>query len=288
VSSDYPTVVNFLSRNRVLFGVQKPKEPSLIIVDITTLTPGRQRLEEVENKFTFHLPPFSNMVQDVKIDCYSVAAPEPNPDFLVPFFTARDPRNHLHLITLLVETGDIVHQVHLYALSHSFLSLIDMAAGQNTADFDWPMWGPEGTRMMLTSAMSSRSALGPSTFPSGTRHVSTGRPATQPVDRIHIYDFNQYALRRSDKNKRENAEGGDSEDAQASPYADVTAPTTIAEDEIFQGEIETELGYRTKCWVIQGEPKVRYPLCVEDAIGIWVSDFEKWSKVLMVFYDVGR
>ena len=151
-----------------------------------------------------------------------------------------------------------------------------MASGRNTADFDWHMWGPEGTRMMLTSEPSTsfRSDLVKDTFPCGARHVSTGRPTTQPVDSILIYDFNQYALRWSEQNKKENT-AGESEANIPSSYANITAPTKIVNYEIFQDEIETRLGYRTKRRIIPGEPKVRYSLCVEDAIGIWVSELEK-------------
>ena len=40
-------------------------------------------------------------------------------------------------------------------------------------------------------------------------------------------------------------------------------------------QVETTLGYRTRCWVIPGEPKVRYPMSVEEAIVILVSGLRK-------------
>jgi len=227
VLSDYPTDVAFLSRNHVMFGVEKPDEPSLIVVDITTLTSERQRLREVENKFTFHFPPFADTVQHVGVFIHPelAVACKSNPDFPVPFFTAQDPRNLL-LIILVIPAGGLFHQVHLYALNHSFLTLIDTATGQNGADFDWEMWGPEGTRMMVNRSVPfNRAEI---STPSGARHVSTGRQTTQPVDRIHIYDFNQYALRRSEQSKQEDASDEREEEAPSS-YANVTAPTKIVD-----------------------------------------------------------
>jgi hypothetical protein len=267
--------MTFLSRKYVMFGVRTQRKPSLIVVDITTLTSQRQRLQKIKNVFAFHLPPFAKSVQDISIDIHSDQAPacHSDPDLSAPFFTTH---NRLHIVTLLVQTGsDLARAVLLYSLSHSFLSLVDMVIGlgRNSAEFDWRLWGPEGTRMVLASPGSTLPPGTYKTLASGARCVTTGQPLSRPVDRIHIYDFNQHALKWSSTNQQENAP--EKEAKTPLPYVDVTAPTKIVNNEIFQGEIETRLGYRTKCWVIPGEPKVRFPMCVEDAIVISVSELEK-------------
>ena len=257
-----------------MFGIQRQKEPSLIVVDITTLTSDRQSLQELKNIFTFHLPPFAKSVQDISIYIHSDYSPAcySNPNLPAAFFTAR---NRLHVITLFVRTGgDLGCEVVLCSLSQSFLSLVDTVAGQNRAEFDWRLWGPGGTRMMLPSLTPSHRPGPHETFASGTKYVTTGEPLSQPVDRVHICDFNQYALRRTSTNQQESALE-EKETKTPLPYVDVTAPTKIVNDEVFQGEIETTLGYRTRCWVIPGEPKVRYPMSVEDAIVILVSGLRK-------------
>ena len=234
-----------------MFGILRaPLEPRLAVVDIVAQPPERQRLHNMGGAFIFHFPAFSEATTVVDFKVLSLPAPswKPDPGLSVPFFTAQ--HNRLHLVTLLLHTySGLVREAQLYTLGSTFLSPIEKNAGPNTVYLDWHMWGPEGTRMMLSPFSHSTSWI---RYVYGTKHVSTRQSEGSQAEFVYICDFNQLGLRWRRRNANAGVDGSgavqdvkDGEHGEVELYCfDVTAPTKIVDNEIFQGEVETKLGDR--------------------------------------------
>jgi hypothetical protein len=196
----------------------------------------------------------------------------------VPFFAAR--HNRLYVVTIFLRTcAGFDREVQLYTLGTTFLSPIERAADPTSVYLDWHIWGPEGTRMMLHPSSSLE------TWESevyGTRYVSTRQSPGSHTEFVYIYDFNQSGLKWSRKSSQSKGAGSGmditiqdfmSGKRNVTPSClDVTTPTKIVDNEIFQDEVETKLGYNIKRWEIPGRPRVQSAMCSEDGLVFVVSE----------------
>ncbi|KAF8640379.1 hypothetical protein AX17_000049 [Amanita inopinata Kibby_2008] len=256
-------------------------EPTLTAVDFVATPPQRRRLDELESIFTFCFPPMAETASALDIEVRSDAAPiwTPGPELTVPFFTSRN--NRLCVITLLVDPGgNFAQEIVLHALGSTFLSLMKEASLSETAtQFDWDMWGPEGSRMSMPAFPRSQTWV---CYVYGTRYVSTGLSRRRRAGYVYMYDFNQLGLRWH-KQRQEDAGGGseatarkgaeDVDEEAEERLLCVTAPTVFEAGTIFRDEVETRLGYRVRGVAIPGEPSMlsRSAMCSEDSI-ILVTD----------------
>jgi len=273
IATEGITYMRFLSEKHIIFGIlEEETEPRLVVVNFTSQHPERRSLYETEGVFTFGFPTFSETANIVDLNIQSFPPPswKPDPKLPVPFFTA--PHNRLYLVAILVQTSTgSYREVQLYALGSSFLSSVENAAGLN---LDWHMWGPEGTRMMI-SPFSAADTW--ERYVYGTKYTSTRQPPGSHAEFVHIYEFNQLGLKWSKKNVEskvavsgtditiQDFKDGKEGDVSCS---DVTAPTRIVDGEVFQDEVETKLGYTVKRWEIPGRPRVRSVMCSEDGLVI--------------------
>jgi hypothetical protein len=260
----------FISERHIIFG---SLQPSLVVVNLAEQPPKRQRMPEMDNIFVFRLPPLAATARILNfgIESDPPRFHETESGIPVPFYTAN--HNCLHLIKTLVRTTEgYLQEVQLFALGHSFLSLLGTVGAQPAVYIDWLSWGPEGTRVMAPHSPLSQYFVSCSVR---TRFISTGEPEARQVNCIYMYDFNQSALRWSMRNGNDSASldstAHEMEGEEPAPYINITAPTKLTEVGIFQDEIETKLGYRRRCWTIPGEPKVRIPMCLDEGIAIVVS-----------------
>ncbi|KIL61348.1 hypothetical protein M378DRAFT_166998 [Amanita muscaria Koide BX008] len=287
ITADYVRSFTFLSERHVMLGDHI--QPALVVVDIVAEDPKLQTLDEVENAFTFHFPSMAVGADVLGMKIRSDPAPGWKPGS-VPFFTAR--HNHLVFINILIHRRDSATgrtEVSLYALSSSFLSLIRNATAQKSEHFDWLSWGPEGSRMTLYHFRLLEHWM---RYVYGTRHVSSRW--LPEASYIYMYDFNQLALRWSqDREKSSDVSLGSGRDkgytpdepgeGEAEAYINVTEPTKITDCEIFEGEVESRLGYRMKRWPAPRNRSVRTVMCTEDGIVlVYGNDTEETYHIMTV------
>jgi hypothetical protein len=280
--------MTFLSERHIIIGVLRVvpgtlfvPEASLVAVDFIAESPDRRRLDDVENAFVFCFPPLAEAVDILDITVFSDPAPvwKPHSSLSVPFFTARHDR--LYVINILVRPdGNEVRTVQLFALDSSFLSLMEKISDEKDMRFDWALWGPNGTRMIVPEFPDSGWFT---RYVNGRRYVSTRASPMEPAHFVYVYDFNQLALGRSILLESKAAHLLNADVAAAGAmvkakgekvqqYLGVTAPTKFTGGGIFRDEVETRLGYRVKCWAIPERPEILSVMCSEDGIVLVVSE----------------
>ena len=281
--------MTFLSERHIIIGVLRMAggtlfvtEAILVAVDFIAESPDRRWLDDAETAFVFFFPPLAETVDILDVTVFSDPAPiwKPHSSLPVPFYTALHDR--LYVVNILVRPGgNDVRTVQLFALDSSFLSLMEKVSDERVR-FDWALWGPNGTRMMVPEFPDSGWFT---RYVDGRRYVSTRASHTEPAHFVHVYDFNQRALRRSklhESNAAHLANAGvavagamnAAKGEKIQPYLSVTEPTKF-KGGIFRDEVETRLGYRLKRWEIPGRPVILSVMCSEDGIVLVVSE---WGK----------
>lgn len=246
--------------------------PNLVIVDFIAEASERRDLYTLENAFTFHFPRLAEHtnVQDIRIRSDPAPIWTPDPKLAVPFFTAR--HNRLYVVTLCMVHG-IFRTVYLYALGDTFISLIKQADGQNK-QFAWDTWGPDGSRMIVSPSVHSRTWV---CYVYGTRCVSArGRRRTRRID---VYDFNQPALRwheHQDARKPDMSNAVEDGEPERRLVC-ITVPTVLEAGDIFWEDVETRLGFRMGRWSVP-EDMLLEAMCNEDGLVLVVSVFGQQAR----------
>lgn len=231
-------------------GFDELLEPSLLVVDFKRESNAKHSIDEAKHAYSFQFPRLRTGARSISMEIRSDPAPnwKPDLDLKVPFFTAR--HNRLYVISVWIQSVNDMHSLELgsiqvYVPSSTFDTLLDSVptAGETKATFEWGDWGPGGTRMLqLLHPLSAVWVC----YVFGSRHVAPVfvGDARRPRFAVHVYDFNQLALRIPASRRLGDPYPPLSFVEDRTPY--VTAPTIFAAGRIFEDTVWTSLPYRVQ------------------------------------------
>ena len=250
----------FLSERYVMFAAFREVEdvePCLLVADLLSMAATDPRTpRELGNTFTFYFPPFANSVLVQNFYIRSNPQPTREPE-QVPFSTASDNR----LCVTYFRVYDDGQSLCFVAFASSFLSLIEIAARCNMKRFEWYMWVPDNCRIIPKMYYSNVWFLAMY----GTKVVAKRSPRGRQAY-LDVYDFNQLALRKEEKDLNRGTD-----ERAIKGWKCVSAPAVFRAGDVFKCEVETRLGYRLKSWAIPRELSSCSPMCSEDGIILVVS-----------------
>lgn len=248
--------------------------PVLLVVDFEKESERRQSASDVQYSFSFHYPHLLGDVQPIAFQIQSDPAPlwQARRDPCVPFHI--DKNNSLYVVSLWVQVEDAVRCVTTLVPSTTLLTCINglnsKGLAHNEVDFDWDLWGPRGTRMLVPAQPHSSIWV---CYVYGSKYVvsETDQNGGSSSLSIKIYDFNQLALKRglstephtqTTASSANHLQHGVSLDQQTQYQI---FPTLLEGGDIFEEDVQTFLPYRSRTLALPFNYNCSV-LCSEDSI----------------------
>lgn len=234
--------------------------PSLVVADISVPSAEPTPLTSLDALCVLNFPELSADTYVVAFHLRSDLTPPSREQSGVPFHKRRNDR--LFVATLwLAGPGTEVCTV-TFIPSSTISSCVASLSSIQHADarrLSWEEWGPAGTRMCVAPPCHSDIWV---CYVSGlTYSVAHEASSQHPPAEVHIYDFNQDALRY--RLSRSRSDGSDPEGS-----AVVLEPTEVPPSGCFRATIRTSLPYILRSKQIPPDPAhtFRAVVMAEDAI----------------------
>lgn len=230
----------FLADDRVLVGVVRNPEPSLVVVNYKAVSSEVTHITNVEYELSLQYPTLQPWAAALAISVRSDPSPawQPAANLKVPFHTAQNER--LFVITLWVAEGANIYTLLLFVPFSTVTShLKSLAVSGRGRQIPWDDWGPSGSRMLKAPPGHSMIWV---CYIFGMAFIApqrTNEILEHPVGpkAIQIFDFNQLAIRKELTQPTED----ESEVTQL-----ILDPTELKLDQIFERTVTTRLPYRWK------------------------------------------
>lgn len=252
----------FLTKRYILVGGFEDvpfdlRQPRLFVVDLDSDSGERTEFDEMEYLCAFLYPACYPWVHALSFLIRSDPCTDwsPHGSLEVPFSIGSGPR--LYVVTIWVMHGEEITPIDLFVLSDTLLAHVSaVGEGESRHDFEWPKWGPRGTRMMAQAPHSHVWVC----YVFGTRFSTiTGGGEGGTSRTLEVWDFNQLGMRRDMKRDRKRCgvewHIGD---------------TSVLGGRVFADEVRTGLPYRVFRRELaaprEGEPDYTEAMCSEDSV----------------------
>jgi hypothetical protein len=205
-------------------------QPNLIVFDLTAGPLARVRIDNWPYVCTFCCPNPGSLTMALDIGIQSDPAPHhmPDPELSVPFCTGRE--NRMFVVTILTTDGHTIHTFVIFIPTFTLTKHIAaLTSDKGRVSFPWDVWGPDGTRMILSPGHSNIWVC----YVYGMRFVAPHETRGTGSTTIRVYDFNPLSIKRAVAANRE-ADGN-------TTY--VTMATSLDTSGIFENTIITSLPY---------------------------------------------